>query len=258
MLEALCDHLLEKPGLYLDEMALFLWDEFGTYITASSIRRALISKKWSKKTSRQKARERNADLRDCYLHNLSEFRSYHLVYIDESGCDKRIGFRRTGWSPLGIAPVQLSKFHRDQRYQILPAYSQDGIVMSRVFRGSTDGSVFEDFIEELLQHCGKWPEPKSVLVMDNASFHHSDRIEKMCSDAGVKVMYLPPYSPDLNPIEEFFAELKAFIRRHWALYEDNPDQGFDNFLEWCVSCVGAREKSANGHFRHAGVNVDET
>lgn len=242
MLEALCDHLLEKPGLYLDEMALFLWDEFGAYPTTSSIRRALISNKWSKKTSRQKARERNADLRDCYLHNLSEFRSYHLVYIDESGCDKRIGFRRTGWSPLGIAPVQVSKFHRDQRYQILPAYSQDGIVMSRVFRGSTDASVFEDFVEELLQHCGKWPEPKSVLVMDNASFHHSDRIKQLCSDAGVKLMYLPPYSPDLNPIEEFFSELKAFIRRHWVFYEDNPEQGFDKFLEWCVERVGEREK----------------
>jgi hypothetical protein len=45
MLEALCDHLLEKPGLYLDEMALFLWDEFGTSVTVSSIRRALVSKK---------------------------------------------------------------------------------------------------------------------------------------------------------------------------------------------------------------------
>ncbi|KAJ5733744.1 hypothetical protein N7493_002530 [Penicillium malachiteum] len=208
MLEALCDHLLEKPGLYLDEMALFL---------------ALISKKRSKKTSRQKARERNADLRDCYLHNLSEFRSYHLVYIDESGCDKRIGFRRTGWSPLGIAPVQISKFHRDQRYQILPAYSQDGIVMSQVFRGSTDVWVFEDCVEELLQHCGKWPEPRSVLVMDNASFYHSDCIKQMCFDVGVKLMYLPPYLPDLNPIEEFFSELKAFIWRHWVFYEDNPE-----------------------------------
>jgi transposase len=49
--------------------------------------------------------------------------------------------------------------------------------------------------------------------MDNASFHHSDRIEEMCRDAGVKVVYLPPYSPDLNPIEELFAELKAFIEK---------------------------------------------
>ncbi|KAJ5480514.1 hypothetical protein N7530_006023 [Penicillium desertorum] len=50
----------------------------------------------------------------------------------------------------------------------------------------------------------------------------------------VKLAFLPPYSPDLNPIEEFFAELKAFIRRNWHSYEDNPDQGFDTFLEWCV------------------------
>lgn len=70
--------------------------------------------------------------------------------MDESGCDKRIGFRRTGWSPLGTAPVQVSKFHRGQRYQILPAYTQDGLILSRVFRGSTNASIFEDFIEELL------------------------------------------------------------------------------------------------------------
>jgi transposase len=115
--------------------------------------------------------------------------------------------------------------------------------------------MFEDFIEQLLQHCGKWPEPKSVLVMDNASFHHTDRICQICADAGVKLIYLPPYSPDLNPIEEFFAELKAFIKRNWRFYEENPEQGFDAFLEWCVDVVGAREENAKGHFRHAGVGV---
>lgn len=153
----------------------------------------------------------------------------------------------------------MSKFHRDQRYQILPPYAQDGIVLSRVFRGSTDASVFEDldFIEQLLQHCGKLPEPKSVLVMDNASFHHTERIEHPCSEAGVKLVYLPPYSPDLNPIEEFFAELKAFIRRNWPSYEENPDQGFDNFLQWCVDVAGAREESTEGHVCHAGLTVEE-
>jgi transposase len=121
----------------------------------------------------------------------------------------------------------------------------------------TDTSVFEDFIEQLLYHCGKWPEPKSVLVMDNASFHHSDCIEQMYSEAGVKLVYLPLYSPDLNPIKGFFAELKAFIRRNWQFYEGNPDQGFDNFLEWCVDVVGGRGKSAEGHFRHAGLVIEE-
>jgi transposase len=151
----------------------------------------------------------------------------------------------------------VAQFHRDERYQILPAYSQDGIVLSRVFRGSTDASVFEDFIEELLHHCGRWPEPKSVLVMDNASFHHSERISQMCADAGVKLVYLPPYSPDLNPIEEFFAELKGFIKRNWSYYAEYPTQGFSTFLEWCINQVGAREESARGHFRHSGLSIED-
>ncbi|OQD72532.1 hypothetical protein PENANT_c242G05870, partial [Penicillium antarcticum] len=186
MIVALCDHLSEKPGLYLDEMAVFLWDEFQAMITTSSIRRALVATETTTYTI---------------------YRNYHLIYVDE-----RVGFRRTGWAPLGKAPLQVTQFHRDQRYQILPAYTQDGILLSRVFRGSTDATVFEGFIAQLLQHCGRWPEPKSVLVMDNASFHHSERLLQMCEEAGVKLVYLPPYSPDLNPIEEFFTELKSFIK----------------------------------------------
>jgi DDE superfamily endonuclease len=129
---------------------------------------------WSRKAARRVAKEQNPDLWDFYLSNLSSFRSYHLVYVDESGCDKRIGFRRTGWSPLGVTPVKITRFQCEQRYQILPAYSQDGILLARVFQGSIDGVIFEDFIEQLLHHCGRWPEPKFVLVMDNASFHHTE------------------------------------------------------------------------------------
>ena len=172
MLDALCEYLLEKPGLYRDEMVLFLLDEFKTLVTPFSIGRALASIGWTKKTIRRIAKGRNADLRDLYLYNTSHIRSRQYVFVDESGCDKRIGFRRTGWAPLGMTPTQVAQFHREQRYQILPAYTQDGIILARVFQGSTDGTVFEDFIEQLLPLMGTWPKPKSVLVMDNASFHH--------------------------------------------------------------------------------------
>ena len=140
--------------------------------------------------------------------------SHHLVYVDESGCDKRIGFRRTGWSPVGTTPLQVSKFHRNQHCQILPTYAQDGVIFSQVFQGSTNTAVFVDFIKHLLKYCGKWPEPKSVLVIDNTSFHHSERIKEPYSNAGVKLVYLPPYSPNLNPIKELFSKLKAFIRQN--------------------------------------------
>jgi len=195
MLDAVCERLIEKPSMYLEEMSIFLFDEFYVLVTPSTISRALARVGWSKKAARQIARERNADLRDFYLYKL--------------------------------------------------------------FQGSTDSSVFEDFIQRLLQHCRPWPEPKSVLIMDNASFHHSDRIKQMCSDARVKLIYLPPYSPDFNPIEEFFAELKAFIKKRWQEYEDNPKQDFGVWLEWCINVVGSRESHAEGHFRHSGLSVEK-
>jgi hypothetical protein len=214
ILDALCKHLLEDPGLYLEEMVLFIWDKFKVQVTTYSIARALKSIRWSKKTIRHIAKGRNADLRDLYVHNTSDFLSYQYVFVDESGCDKRIGYRRTGWAPLGVTPVQIARFQREQRFQILPAYTQDGILLAHVFQGSTNAAVFEEFIEQLLPLCNPWPERNSVLVMDNASIHHTAHIKQMCRDAGVKLIYLPPYSPDFNPIEEFFAELKAFIKRH--------------------------------------------
>jgi transposase len=96
MLKSLCEYLLEKLDLYLEEMVLFLWDEFEVLVLTHSISKALKSISWSKKAARRIAKEQNPNLRDLYLYNLLAFRSYHLVYIDESGCDKLIGFRRTG------------------------------------------------------------------------------------------------------------------------------------------------------------------
>ena len=180
---------------------------------------------------------------------------YQLVFVDESGCDKRVGHRRTGWSPRGLTPVQVARFHRGERYQILPAYAQDGIVHAKVYEGTTDGSVFEEYIRELLLHCGRWPQPKSVLVMDNASFHHRPNIKQMCDDAGVILVYASPYSPDLNPIEEFFAELKAFVKKEWCVWEQDQAMGFAEYLEWCLTTVGSRASSAEGHFRHSGLTI---
>jgi transposase len=79
----------------------------------------------------------------------------------------------------------------------------------------------------------------------------------MCRDAGVKLLYLPPYSPDFNPIEEFFAELKAFIKKQWHEFKSSPHKEFRAYLKWCVSVVDGREESAKGHFQNAGVTIEE-
>jgi transposase len=59
--------------------------------------------------------------------------------------------------------------------------------------------------------------PNSILVMDNAAIHHGGRIAEICDDADVLLFYLPPYSPDLNPIEKVFSVLKSQLKRHEIL-----------------------------------------
>lgn len=179
-------HLLfESPHQYLEEMSGFLQNEFGVIVSPSTISRTLRRMRWTKKVIRRRAKERNADLRDFYIYNICHLHSWQLVFVDESGCDKRAGLRRTGWSPRGVTPVQVVQFHRGKRYHILPAYSQDGMFLAKVYQGATDRDVFEDFIERLLPFCGRWPEARSVLIMDNASIHHSARVKRMCQEAGV-------------------------------------------------------------------------
>jgi transposase len=119
---------------------------------------------------------------------------------------------------LGIAPVQSQALARGDRYQILRAYTSEGVLAASIYKGATDAATFEAFLENiLLPRCGKYPAKNSVIIMDNATIHHSERIPQLCADAGVKLVYLPPYSPDYNPIEEFFSELKAYVKKNWRL-----------------------------------------
>ena len=159
MQKALCDILIERSYLYRCEMADFLYRRFRKRISERSIGRTLRSIGWTRTTIRRIAQQRDADLRDHYLHRISQDESHQLIFVDESGCDRRAGYRRWGWSPKGSSPVQITKFSRGKRWHILPAYAQDGIMLRRVYQGSTDSDLFEDFIAQLLHHCGRYTEP---------------------------------------------------------------------------------------------------
>jgi hypothetical protein len=111
MLTALLDRLAVKPNMYRDEMVEFLEKEFETTVPASNISRSLRSARWMRKTARCVVKGCNADLCDYYLYKLSFYRSYQLVYIDESACDRRVGRRQYGWAPKGVIPVQIDRFH---------------------------------------------------------------------------------------------------------------------------------------------------
>jgi hypothetical protein len=94
MQKALCDVLIEQPYLYRCEMTDFLYCRFRKRILERSISRALRSIGWTRTMIHCIAQQRDADLRDHYLHRISQYKSYQLVFVDESGCDGRAGYRR--------------------------------------------------------------------------------------------------------------------------------------------------------------------
>ena len=179
------------------------------------------------------------------------------MFADESGADSKTGIRKASWSPAGVTPILHTPYNRDeQRVNILPAYTVEGVLVSSIYSGPTNAEGYDYWIEHLLLPCcNPYPAPRSVVVMDNASFHHSPYIAALFKRAGVKLVYLPAYSPHLNPIEEFFGELKEFIRRHFVSWKEAPEQwgdSFKSFLSWCVEVVGGKGESARVHFRHSG------
>jgi transposase len=95
------------------------------------------------------------------------------------------------------------------------------------------------------------PMENSILVMDNASIHRGPEIRELCDEFGVLLQYLPPYSPDYNPIEESFAEMKAWMRKNRELAPRFGDD-FGAFVELAVK--GLAEK-AGKHFRSCCIDI---
>jgi transposase len=109
--------------------------------------------------------------------------------------------------------------------------------------GSTTREVFEAYLEHFLAPALR---PGQVVVMDNLSSHKGGRVRGLVEERGCEVVYLPPYSPDLNPIEEAFAKLKALLRRAGARTREALVEAMGRALD----AVTARD--ARGFFKHCG------
>ena len=142
---------------------------------------------------------------------------------------------------------------RSERWSILPALTIEGYISHIIFQGSITGALFEDFVEHhVLPNCTPYPGPRSIIILDNASIHKSTRLWELCERSGVILEFLPPYSPDFNPIEATFKDLKAWIKRNYTLA--SKFESFNSFLEFAISQLCGIY--AKAHFRNAGYVVN--
>ena len=146
---------------------------------------------------------------------------------------------------------------RSLRWSILPAFTVDGYLDWMIFQGSITAALFNNFVRhQVLPHCTPFADggPRSVLILDNAKIHYNEELRNMCDEAGVLLEYLPPYSPDLNPIETSFAILKAWIRRNMDLSETFAEGGrFGEFLDLAIRAQEGTGDPGN-LFRKSGIH----
>lgn len=164
-----------------------------------------------------------------------------LVFLDETGAKTNMT-RRYGRAPRGRRVRDKAPGGHWGSTTLLGAMRADGSTTSLVFRGATNGEAFRVYIEEVL---GPKLRPADIVVLDNLSAHRNAGALAAIMATGASYRFLPPYSPDFNPIEQLWSKLKAHLRRTKPRTEEALLQEIGAGLEQltqteatnlCVSC----------------------
>ena len=150
-----------------------------------------------------------------------------LKFIDETWAKTNMT-RLRGRAPRGVRVVDKTPHGHWKTTTLIAALDNTGMLCSTVVDGPVNGDIFEAFVAQVLV-----PELRSgdIVVMDNLSSHKRKRTRELIEQAGAHLVFLPPYSPDLNPIEQAFTKLKALSRKAAARTQDELWQAIGEVLE---------------------------
>jgi transposase len=165
-----------------------------------------------------------------------------LVFVDEMGTNTSFS-PIYGWSKKGQRAYGSVPRNRGRNTTVLASMSVEGMGPSMAVEGATTARVFETYVERVLAPTLR---KGQVVVMDNLSAHKGERVRELIEDRGCELLYLPSYSPDLNPIEEAFSKIKGLLRKAQA-------RSREALLEAIGAAISAvSDRDALGFFEHSG------
>lgn len=152
--------------------------------------------------------ERDEKKRQEFLDELAKIPKSDRVYLDESGINKYLR-RERARAPRGTQVHGAISGMRYARESFIAAQREEQILGPFCYRGTCDTILFNVWVKDFLLPELK---PSQVVIMDNAAFHKSQETKKLIEAAGCRIFFLPPYSPDLNPIEQVWANIKKKVQ----------------------------------------------
>ncbi len=150
--------------------------------------------------------------------------------------------RRYGRAPQGERVVGAVPQNYGANVTILAALGSQGVEAVMTIEGATDAEVFQVYVEQVLRPTLR---PGDIVIMDNLRAHKVAGIREAIEQAGAQVLYLPPYSPDLSPIEPCWSKLKTALRTAQARTREALEQAIAQALatstvpdahHWCLHC----------------------
>jgi transposase len=167
-----------------------------------------------------------------------------LVFVDEMGANISLAPLH-GWSRRGERAHLSAPRNRGKNTTLLASMSlEEGMGPTLAVQGPTNKAVFEAYVEWVLAPSLK---AGQVVVMDNLlSAHKSEEVRELIEERGCEVLFLPPYSPDYNPIEEAFSKIKALLRKAQARTREELIEAMGE----AISAVTGQD--AAGFFEHCG------
>lgn len=207
--------VVQRPGIYLQEIQAELLHLLLLQVDISTICRFLQSSGLTRQKLCLIAKQRDEFLRQQFSLDMTVYRPEMFVFLDETGTDRRSALRKYGYSLRGIPLKYDTLLVRGEHVTGIALMSACGLLDVSVTKGTTDGDSFFDFVERhLLPQLQPFNgvNPHSVVIMDNCSIHHIQETVRMIEQVGAIVHFLPPYSPDLNPIEEAFSKVKFELK----------------------------------------------
>ncbi|RXW15147.1 hypothetical protein EST38_g10711 [Candolleomyces aberdarensis] len=193
--------------MFLNEYAARLEEFRHLSVHLSTIHWSLKRAGLSIKRVQKLAKERDPVLRANFVHRIGQYNPLCLISIDEVSKDDRTYARLWGRSPVGERAEQHDLFVRKRRFSMCAAMALDEGI-----KGSfTHNSFYEYLRDDVLPTTTPYPGPWSVLILDNARIHHSEEIHELVHSFGCRIEYLPPYSPDYQPIEQAFLSIKSYL-----------------------------------------------
>ncbi len=168
-----------------------------------------------------------------------------LVFVDEMGTHTSLA-PMYGYAPVGERAFFKIPRNRGRNTTLLCSLHAQGIGPSMAVEGATTREVFEVYVEGFL---APELEPGQVVIMDTHGAHRPSRIRELIEGRGCELLYLPPYSPDFNPIEEAFAKIKGVLRKA----EARNREALIEAIGRAISAVTAQD--VRGFFEHCGYGV---